>query len=136
MVIVESRGGLNPSLRVIKIIMFAAEKKYLFVLVALIIIAALALHMVTFSHEHHLVFFGELMITAVHGEDKKLWLTFLLFVIFAAGCLRMISRSHNALAKFSRNTFNKEFLLFDLLKLFDPLRIAFRRGILHSKIFA
>ena len=110
-------------------------KKILF-LTALVLLLFFAVHAVEFNHEHAYEIFGSDKVKAVlHAGDKKLWL----FLILAAMTFIFTSFTKAGRSELIGNrgrvfSFSALYLFFYLFKLFDPLRAAFRRGILNSKI--
>jgi hypothetical protein len=90
--------------------------------VAALLLASMAAHAVI-PHEHQHFAFGEGIAAAAHGEERKLWFIALPLALLFFGwaipqpCLAATPRLALAIAVG-----------------FDPLRLAFRRGILHRKV--
>ena len=114
------------------------KKNHILFIVAALILVAMVVHGLEFHHEHPKEIFGQDQQKAfLHGSDKKYWLAFILTSLMATAYATakslFLRRQITALALFPLN-----FLFFkiDLRQLFDPLRIALRRGILNPKLCA
>lgn len=114
------------------------KKNHILFVVAALILVAMVVHGLEFHHEHPQEFFGQDQQKAfLHGSDKKYWLTVILASLMAATYATakslFLHRLINALASFPLNSL---YFKIDLSQLFDPLRIALRRGILNPKLCA
>jgi len=101
---------------------------------AIFLLIVLGAHIVHLDHDHPKEVFGEGIQAALHGEDKKWWLMFLIASI--SSCVGVLTLKTLLRENETHKEHLHQFPHFnaDLTKLFDPLRIAFREGILHPKI--
>jgi hypothetical protein len=112
----------------------AFKRQNVFLAIAFAIVFSLVIHAFDFHHHHPGEVFGHDEYKAfLHGGDKQWWLLLLLstlslvFVGFESVSLEKTYEKSLVLVSVFRRRF-------DMLKLFDPLQIAFRRGILNAKL--
>jgi len=116
------------------------SKKYfklwnLFLFVAVLLLLSFGLH-AFIPHEHPKEIFGQDPINAyLHGEDRKKLLAILLASALFALAVSLKPRITQRETVSQISSFGPLYLSIDLSPLFDPLRVAFRRGILHPKIY-
>jgi len=106
-------------------------------LTALLLMLALGLHALEIHHEHPKEIFGSDATQAyLHGGDKKYWWMIILAAYLAIAASTFLTAKNQLLASRAilPSSFGPPYLRIDLSKLFDPLRIAFRRGILNPKL--
>ncbi len=106
--------------------------KTIVLIIAIALIASFVLHdIIPHSHPHHL--FGTGIQAAFHGEDKKWWSIIVLASLLLSFAITSRWRLENKLAGKSFLHRSSYFIL-DFSKIFNPLREALRRGILHPKL--
>jgi hypothetical protein len=93
-------------------------------------VTALSLHAVI-PHDHPEEVFGTGIQAALHGNDKKWWLLLLVaafFVLFGNSVKNALNKNCQI---FPSHSF---WLTSNFSNIFDPIREALRRGILHPKL--
>jgi len=117
--------------------MFRAAKKlfklkYLLIAVAVLMLLSLSLHAVI-PHDHPKEIFGNGIQVILHGNDRKWWILLLLVSLFIASRGLFKGKLVNTqLASIRQSAF---WLTFNFSNIFDPIREALRRGILHPKLY-
>lgn len=99
--------------------------------IALFLLLSLSLHTVI-HHGHPGEMSGNEIQAVLHGNDKKWWILLLLAsFILALSCLLKRGLANIQSAFVCTSAFR---LTFYFSKIFDPIRKALRRGILHPKL--
>lgn len=103
---------------------------------AVILVLSFVFHAVGLEHEHSHFIFGHGLGAQMHTDNRKIWLFALLGAITLAGF--MLGKTRNILrtwyAQLLLRLSPPNSHLSDLLSIFDPISVAFRRGILQPKI--
>ena len=112
------------------------QMKYLIVFVVLALVLSFGIHAIEINHYHPDEIFGEGLSASLHINDKQWW--FLLLLAAIAITWAIFWKQSNSLT--GRIVLLQKYFvlfnrfLFDTLLLFDPMRQALRRGVLHPKI--
>jgi hypothetical protein len=103
--------------------------------IALLLFFSIAAHEVSFGHDHPHHVFGEGVQAVFHGDSRKWWL----WLLLAAGTPWLSARRYvmpaTALEQSLLVSSHQRTLRTILLKLFDPILILLRRGILCPKLY-
>lgn len=110
------------------------RSRTILLLVAVLLVFSLSLHMIEFDHHHPRGMLQSGVQAYFHGGDKKLW-AILLFLASISGLLLFLGKHFSG--RTSLEAVPESFRAsrhFNCQKLFDPLRLMFRKGILHPKL--
>lgn len=121
----------------------AYSKKYfhpgsLLFFLAVAALFALALHIVIPHHHHPDELFGSGMQAAHHGEERRWWAALLAMAFIAQSAV--VFRLLLAIMAYGRSVFHAAKRVCaakaDSAKIFDPVRMGLRCGIVHSRLFS
>ena len=110
---------------------YSLKKQKTLVYVASLLIACLFLHIVVYNHQHP-KFLGEGVQATLHGEDKKIFHAILAPSDFILG--KVLENFFQKILVLGSITAVLDFLNFFILKLFNPLLLMLKRGVLQPKI--
>ena len=105
------------------------SRQYLIMIIAVLLLSAFGLHMLSIDHHHPWdVAGGDRIQAALHGGEKR-WLVCIAILFVYAGLAALFVEYNNAMRRLSRK-------FFEIPLLFDCIRSALRKGIVHPKLYA